>query len=59
MTYLDKIKAISKISISGICRELKINRANLMNGNSTEENEKKVYNQLIGELLEIIKKDLK
>lgn len=47
--YLDKIKKISKISISKTCRDLKINRANLMNGNSTKENEKKVYYKLLEE----------
>lgn len=47
--YLDKIKQISKISISQVCKELKINRANLLNGKSTKENEKKVYYKLLEE----------
>ena len=47
--YLDKIKQISKISISQVCKELKINRANLLNGKSTKDNEKKVYYKLLEE----------
>ena len=47
--YLDKIKKLSKISITKICKELKIDRANLLNGKSTKENEKKVYYKLIEE----------
>lgn len=45
--YLDKIKQISKISVSKVCKELNINRANLLNGRSSEANEKKVYDRLI------------
>lgn len=45
--YLEKIKNISKISISDICKELKINRSNLLNGKTTSENEKKVYEKII------------
>ena len=41
--YLKKIKNISKISISDICKELNINRSNLLNGKTKIENEKKVY----------------
>lgn len=45
--YLEKIKNISKISISDVCKELKIDRGNLLNGKTTKENEQKVYNKLI------------
>lgn len=45
--YLEKIKNISKISVSDICKELKINRSNLLNGKTTKENEKIVYEKLI------------
>ena len=51
--YLEKIKNISKISISDICKELKINRSNLLNGKSTKENEQKDYDKL----MEKIKKE--
>jgi len=47
MNYLDKIKALSKISITKICKELKVNRSNLLNGRTTKENEKKVYDALV------------
>lgn len=47
MDYLDKIKQLSKISISQVCRELKINRSNLLDGRTTKENEKKVYDAII------------
>jgi len=55
--YLEAIKKISKINISKICKKLKINRANLLNGKSTKENEKKVYDMLIKEY-EKIKKEV-
>ena len=47
MNYLDKIKKLSKITISATCKELNINRSNLLNGRTTEENEKKVYEAII------------
>lgn len=53
-SYLDKIKAISKINISRICKELKINRSNLLNGRTTEQNEKLAYEKLIEEFKKVI-----
>lgn len=47
MDYLDKIKQFSKISIAQICRELKIDRSNLLSGRSSLANEKKVYDAII------------
>lgn len=47
VNYLEKIKELSKINISSICRELCINRSNLINGKTTLENEKKVYDAII------------
>ena len=44
---LEKIKQISKINVSKVCKDLKINRANLLNGRTTKENEKKVLDELI------------
>ena len=52
--YLDKIKQISKINISKVCKDLNINRSNLLNGNSSKENEKKVYDKLVEEFMKII-----
>lgn len=55
MNYLDKIKQFSKINISQICRELKINRSNLLNAKTSHENEKKVYEAIIKKYEEIKK----
>lgn len=46
MDVLEKIKSISKINIKGICKDLKINRSNLLNGRSSNENEQKVYKEI-------------
>lgn len=54
-SYLDKIKAISKIKISSICKDVGVNRGNLLNGRTTKENEKKVYDKLIEEYEKAIK----
>lgn len=56
MDYLTKIKKLSKINISSICKELNINRSNLYNGKTTEENEKRVYEKIIEEYEKIIKR---
>lgn len=53
--YLDKIKKLSNIKVSKICKELNINRSNLLNGKSTQENEKKVYEELKKQYKNIIK----
>lgn len=55
MDYLTKIKALSKITISKICKELNVNRSNLLNGKTTKENEKKVYDKIIEEYERAIK----
>ena len=54
MDYLDKIKRLSKITITSICKELHIDRQNLLNGRTTEENEKRVYDKIIEKYKEII-----
>ena len=38
--YLDKIKKINQITVTKVCKELKIDRSNLLNGKTTKENEK-------------------
>lgn len=55
MDYLTKIKAISKIKISSICKDVGVNRGNLLNGRTTKGNEKKVYDKLIEEYEKAIK----
>ena len=57
MNYLERIKAISKINISKICKELNINRSNLLNGRTTPENEKRVCQKLIEEYNKVINYD--
>ena len=54
MNYLEKIKQLSKINIVAICKELNINRSNLYNGKTTEENEKRVYEKIVQEYNKII-----
>lgn len=54
--YLEKIKLFSGISVARICRELKIDRTNLLKGRTTKNNEKKVYEKLIEELKEVCAK---
>lgn len=53
--YLKYIKNFSKISILGICRELKIDRSNLLRGVSSKSNEKKVYDKIQEKLKELEK----
>ena len=55
MTCLDKIKRLNKINLTAICKELHIDRANLLNGRTTPENEKRVYDKIIEEYENIIK----
>ena len=44
--YLRFIFSFSKISISSICKELNINRSNILNGKASEETIKKLYDEL-------------
>lgn len=51
---LEFIKAFSKIKISSICEELGIDRSNLLNGKSSNENVKKVKDKIIEKYDEIL-----
>lgn len=53
---LSYIKEFSKISISSICRDLKVNRSNLLNGNTSKETELKVKTEIQKRLIDIINK---
>lgn len=44
--HLKFILSFSKISISSICKELNINRSNILNGKASEETTKKLYDEL-------------
>lgn len=51
--YLKFILSFSKISISSICKELNINRSNILNGKASEETIKLLYDELKRRLEEI------
>ena len=55
MNYLTKIQKISKINLTKICKELGINRSNLLNGRTSKSNEQKVYEKLVEEYTNIFK----
>lgn len=50
---LKYIKGFSQISISGICKELKIDRGNILNGKSSEKNIKLVREKLQEKIKEL------
>ena len=51
--YLNFILSFSKISISSICKELNINRSNILNGKASEETIKLLYDEINRKLDEI------
>ena len=57
--YLKYIKGFSKINISALCRDLNINRENILKGKASEETTKKLYNKLKKELKVLEDKDEK
>ena len=52
-TYLKFIKDFSQISIVNICKQLNVNRSNVLNGNASEETIKKVYDELKKRLIKL------
>lgn len=44
--YLKFILSFSKINISSICKDLGINRENILKGKASEETTKKLYDEL-------------
>ena len=48
------IKRFQEIKISRICKDKKIDLSNLLNGSTTDENYKRVKDELIRELLMLI-----
>ncbi len=48
--YLKYIRQFSQINISKLCKELKIDRQNILNGKASEETTKKLYDELISRL---------
>lgn len=57
--YLKKIKEFSKISITSICKKLKVNRSNLLNNRTSKENEQKVYFEIVEQYKSVIDKQEK
>lgn len=51
--YLKFILAFSKISISSICKDLKIDRQNILNGKASLETTKMLYDELVSRLEKI------
>lgn len=48
------IKEFQKIKLTSICKKLGINQSNILSGQTTDENYKKVKNEIIRELLMLI-----
>ena len=44
--YLQFIKKFSKINVSAICKELGIDRFNILHGRASEETTKKLYDEI-------------
>lgn len=57
MTDYEFIKQFSNIKLTNICKKHKINLSNLLSGVTTDENYRRVKNDLIRELLMIIIQD--
>ena len=50
MKDIDYIKKFSKITITGICRKLNVNRINLLTERTTNDNTKKVREEIEREI---------
>ena len=57
MKDIDYIKKFSKITITGICRKLNVNRANLLTERTTKENTKKVREEIESEIAKLYLKE--
>ena len=55
--YLKFIKQFSNINISKICKNLGINRSNILNGKSSETTTRLLYDEIKKELNELLKKE--
>lgn len=53
MEDLEFINKFSKIKVASICQKLKINRSNVYNGRTTDENLKKVRREIESELAKL------
>lgn len=55
--YLQFIKQFSSINVAQICKKLGINRSNILNGKSSKETTRLLYDEIIKELNELLKKE--
>lgn len=53
---LNFIKEFSKITVSQVCRDLKVDRGNLLNGRASEESTNRVKTEIEKRITNIIKK---
>ena len=53
--YLQFIKQFSNINISKLCKQLGINRSNVLNGRSSEETTRLLYEEIIKQIDELLK----
>lgn len=53
MNDLDYVKNFSKIHVTKICKKLKVDRANLLNGKTKEENAKRVRSEIESEVAKL------
>lgn len=57
MTDYEFIKNFQKIKLTNICKRLGVNQSNVLSKQTTEENYKKIKNEINNELLELFKSD--
>lgn len=53
MNDLEFINKFSKIKVASICQKLRINRSNVYNGRTTDENLKKVRREIESEIAKL------
>lgn len=53
--YLKFIKQFSSINVAQICKKMGINRSNILNGKSSEETTRLLYDEIIKELKKLLK----
>ena len=54
---LNFIKEFSKITISQVCRDLEVDRGNLINGRSSEETTNRVKTEIKNRLVKLMMED--
>ena len=57
MKDIEYIKKFSKITITGICRKLNVNRTNLLTERTTKDNTKKVREEIESEIAKLYLKE--